>query len=294
MKNLKVNSREYKIMLDRKKFMGDRAELIVQCEKFWSIFEKAIVKTTTKTTGTINDVTKQRWITFFDTKDHLLNNNRYIFRKRIDLLEESTETTFKFRHPDRFIAQDRDMSAKKKDKGESKFEEDIKALFKKPSFMSLYSFSTKQSVSNSKSFETLKDIDKLYPDLSKKLSGYDSQIPIEIVNNFHSLELVIEGGSFYIGKDYDEEIECALVVWYKGKDTIAKNQKLIKKVTKPAVVEFSFKYKDDKSEYSGQLAQDAYDILETLQYDRSLKKWVNSKSLTKTASVYQSKKEKAK
>ena len=142
--------------------------------------------------------------------------------------------------------------------------------------------------------DLLKNIDKLYPDLSKNLPGYDSKIPIAVVNNYHSVELVIEGGSFYIGKDNDTEIECALVVWYEGKDTLAKNKKLIKKVTKPALVEFSFKYKDNKSEYSGKLAQDAYDVLVTLQYDKSLKKWVNPKSSTKTAFVYLSEEEKSK
>ena len=53
---------------------------------------------------------------------------------------------------------------------------------------------------------------------------------------------------------------------------------------KPLVAEFSFKYADDKENYSGKMARRAYDSFMGIQ-DR-LGAWVDNKSMTKTAYVY--------
>ena len=286
MKNNIVESREYKVMLNQERFLGTGSDLISKSKDFWEVFSKAIAHVTKKTKGNLDKVTERRWITFYDTNKDFLRSNDYVFRSRTDLVEKTREVTLKFRHPDRFISQDRDMSAKKKDQGKSKFEEDMKALFKKPWISSLYSFSTKQPVDNKKSFETLKDIRKLYPDISDRISYYDDDVSVNVVNDFNAVELVIEGGGFKIGKNDDEKIECALVLWYEGTDNIKDNIKILEKADRPLVAEFSFKYKNGKGEYDGKLAKDAFEIFDTLQNGKSLSDWMNPESLTKTSYVY--------
>ena len=265
----KVISREYKVMLNQDCFVSSQLNLIELSGEFWQDFKDAIKDIVIDTDGSLNHIKKRRNVRFYDSTDHHLRGNNYVFRERVALDTGKREVTLKYRHPDRYISQDRDMTAAVIENGKTKFEEDIKLPFKK-----LYSFSTKQPISDDKNINKLKDIGKLYPGLKKGLKSYQKDVPIDLVGGFTARELVITGADFQIRKNPKVEAECALIAWYDdscGEDT-------------PILVEFSFKYENEREEYDGEAAQRAYDVFARL--NNTLGKWVDSEELTKTSYVY--------
>ena len=268
--NTLVSSREYKVMLQKQQFNGSRAQLLKQAGEFWSDFKKSIRDVVLDTDGSLDKVEKERTIKFYDTSDCRLRKNSYVFRERVNLKTKEREVTLKYRHPDRYISQDRDMAAAKKKKGKTKFEEDIKLPFVK-----LYSFSTKQPISDGKNLNQLNDPGKLYPDLKQQLKSYQGDEPIKVVGNFTAREIVITGADFQIQKGPKLEADCALIAWYDDANG---------EQDKPVVVEFSFKYENEREEYDGTAAQRAYDVFGTLK--NKLGKWVDPDGMTKTAYVY--------
>ncbi|MBP0016172.1 MAG: hypothetical protein J7647_01290 [Cyanobacteria bacterium SBLK] len=264
----KVISREYKIMLKAEKFRGDTQKLFSVSSLFWQEFKTCISQLVPEVEGELNRIEKNRTIKFFDTSEKLLRTNNYVFRERIDLDEKTREVTLKFRHPDRYISQDRNMDARKKSNGKTKFEEDIK-----PEFLKLYSFSTKQEIADKTPLDTLGDVDELYPDIDNKIDEFKKDTELHLVGDFIAREIVIEGGGFTVRKSPVVKSECALVVWYdfKGDPHV------------PVLVEFSFKYEDEKEEYTVKMAQRAYDVFQALQ---TMEEWIDPDSMTKTAYVY--------
>lgn len=265
-----VMSREYKIMLRAGLFAGDTDTLVHQAGEFWQDFAQAINPHVFDTDGSLNAITKQRYIRFYDTKDQHLYNNHYIFRERIDTVSGDREVTLKFRLADRYVAQDRCMDAAKPERGKSKFEEDIKLPFQ-----SLYSFSTTQKISSGKRLNLMDDPGRLYPHLPEQLDTYRDTEPLLVVGNFTAQEFVLTGADFQIGKDPKVEATCALVVWYDVEGA----------AQKPNVVEFSFKYGDKDETYPREVAQRAYQVFQVLQ-DKPLAGWVDLDSQTKTGFIY--------
>ena len=146
----KVVAREYKVMLRAEQFAGDESKLLDAANEFWEAFTQAINPLDLKTDGSLKEITDRRIIDFYDTDTpHLLYGNDYIFRVRRDTSTDEREITLKFRHLDRYIAQDRDMDAREASQ-EKKFEEDIKSPF-----TVLYSFSTTQALAATKHLNTL-------------------------------------------------------------------------------------------------------------------------------------------
>lgn len=275
----KIISREYKVMLNKEHFVGSQTELLKQAKNFWLVFKESIKDIVFDTDGSLDEVKKQRTIRFYDSADHYLRASSYVFRERVDINLNSgkkgkREVTLKFRHPDRYVSQDRDMSAADAESGKTKFEEDIKLPFR-----SLYSFSTKQPISDSKSLNKFNDINELYPDLENRLKSYQGNITIDVVNNLTAIEKVIGGADFQIGDTPKVEAECALVVWYKN---VGKEDRIDINNT-PIVVEFSFKYENEKEEYDGEVALRAYNIFRKLEL---LEQWIDSHGPTKTQYVY--------
>ena len=264
-----VISREYKVMLNKECFVGSQADLLEQAGLFWNAFKDSIQDIVIDTDGTLNKVEKQRTVRFYDSADRRLRKNDYVFRERVDLSSGEREVTLKFRHPDRYISQDRDMAAANSKDGKTKFEEDIKLPFLK-----LYSFSTKQPIPEDKNLNKLNDPGRLFPDLQERLKSYQEDEPITKVGDFTARELVIEGAEFKIKKNPEVEAECALIAWY---DEAGEEDK-------PVVVEFSFKYENEQEEYDGESAQIAYDVFGTLK--DTLAEWIDSEGPTKTAYVY--------
>lgn len=263
----KITSREYKIMLRASRFQGTEQRAIQVASQFWQDFSAAVQKRVIDADGDLTTVDKRRTIRFYDTFTNALRQNDYVLRERGNLDKEEREVTLKFRHPDRYIAQDRNMDAADKGAGESKFEEDIK-----PPFIKLYSFSTKQPVKGS-TLRSLKDAIKLFPGLNEELEDCQGSDPLQVVGNFTAYELVLSGASFQIRREPREEAECALVLWY-DQGTQDKT---------PVVAEFSYKYGDAEERYSSKAARRAYGVFETLQ---GMEDWLDTDSQTKTAYVY--------
>ncbi|MCG8362891.1 MAG: hypothetical protein MJA27_06095 [Pseudanabaenales cyanobacterium] len=264
-----VGSREYKVMLQKKRFIGSQIDLLERAGEFWNDFKGSIQDIVLDTDGSLNKVEKKRTVRFYDSADRHLQKSGYVFRERVDLNTRKREVTLKYRHPDRYISQDRDMAAADIKHGKTKFEEDIKLPFIK-----LYSFSTKQPISDGKNLNKLNDPGELYPDLKKRLKSYQENEPIKLVGNFTAREMVIAGANFQIQKSPKVEANCALIAWY---DAAGEEDK-------PVVVEFSFKYENKQEEYDGETSQRAYDVFGRLK--DKLAEWVDSDGPTKTAYVY--------
>lgn len=268
MANPKVISREYKIMLRAERFSGDEAARCRTANRFWAEFRRAVSPVVINTRGELDDIGKARFIVFYDTASHRLNTNGYLFRERSDEPGGDREVTLKFRHPDGYLVQDRDMATGAAGRGDTKLEQDIK-----DPFQVLYSFSTKVMVSANKKLNRMDDPGRLFPGLSKKLDQYDKAEVIRPVGNFTAKEVVLSGPEFQVDERPIMHAKCGLIVWDKT-DSDA---------SKPCAVEFSFRYGDKSGDYSGDCAKRAYDAFLTLQ---KLSDWVDATSSTKTAYVY--------
>lgn len=268
MKRRKIVSREYKVMLQAPKFAGSRKQLVVTARRLWEDFSGAIGPVVVAAGGTLETIEKERLIVFLDSDAQHLRAGGYIFRVRRPLEGEQPEVTLKFRHPDRYVAESRQMKSRRIHT-QAKFEEDIKAPF-----VSLYSFSTSGKIGKKPVPSRLDDVSRLFPDLSKRLGEVDGRHRLSQVNGFTARELVITGATMTIGTKPKVECECALIVWYDQNASAAE----------PVAVELSYRYGDKKARYDGKAAKRAFDIFEMLQ--RELTDWVDPNPRTKTAFVY--------
>ena len=133
-----VIGREYKIMLRASCYAGNEDALRQHARVFWQEYIRAIGAVVFDTDGTLDEIASRRRIRFYDTPDHWLHRHGYICRERQGAGAEGREVMLKYRHPDRYMAQDQDLDAATESHGATKFEEDIK-----PPFQTLYSLSTK-------------------------------------------------------------------------------------------------------------------------------------------------------
>jgi hypothetical protein len=265
----KVISREYKLVLKTENFRGKETDLINNAKVFWATFTKIISPVIKNTAGNLDTINIKREIRFFDTENFTLHDKDYIFRERKSLSNYKKEITLKFRHPDRYVSQDRDMQSRNTGKAETKFEEDIKAPFLK-----LYSFSASRPITGKQEFKKINHIVKLYPGLAHQLNEKKGEEKLFIVNNLAIQEIVITGGELIISNDPLINAECALIIWY-GSEAFEAD---------PIIVEFSFRYGNKKEKYSGEVAQKAYDLFMLIQ--DGMKSWIDSKEATKTGFVY--------
>jgi hypothetical protein len=219
--------------------------------------------------GRLDRVRTRRLIRFHDTPRHHLNRAGYIYRERCDQATGACEATLKFRHPDRYVAQHRDMAATGAHRARTKFEEDVKAPF-----VSLYSFSTTVAVGSARTFRTLGDAARLFPDLRQRLEGFGGGGRLAVVKGFTAHERVIVGAYLRIGKSPAVRAECALIVWHDD----------ARRTTTPVAVELSYRYGDKKECYGGMTARRAFDVFRTIQ--TGLGRWVDPRPVTKTAFVY--------
>jgi hypothetical protein len=278
MSQKKVVSREYKMMLRARLFTGDEPQLLKTASKFSEDLTHLIRHVVLDMDGDLAEVHHRRIIMFYDTQQQILHSNYYIFRERDDIHSGAREVTLKFRHPDRYLAQHRNMKVRnhriKKSKDHAshvnmKFEEDIK-----PPFLSFYSFSTTHQIPGAKTFHTMKDIAALYDDLQESINHDSANEEITIVGS-PVREVVITGTRFQISKKPRRDAECALIIWYPQSDD----------ERQPVVVEFSFRYGDKREKYTKTMTQRAYNVFHILQ--AKLTRWIDPKVGTKTAYMYQ-------
>jgi hypothetical protein len=268
-KRRRIVSREYKVMLRPARFRGDERRLLTAAAALWRDLARSAADTVLDTDGRLDRVHARRLIRFHDTRRHHLNRAGYVYRERRDQVTGACEATLKFRHPDRYVAEHRDMAATGAKSGRTKFEEDVKVPF-----VSLYSFSTTLPVDPATKFRTLGDAARLFPDLRKRLEGFGGGRRLAVVKGFTADERVIVGARLQIGKSPPVWAECALIVWHDHARPTAT----------PVAVELSYRYGDKKERYGGMTARRAFDVFRTIQ--TRLCWWVDPRPVTKTAFVY--------
>ena len=266
MKSQRIISREYKLVLKAKEFVGEESVLLEKSTLFWTSLNSV---PELKCSGSLSEPGLRREIRFYDTDDSVLYHHNYIFRERKGEEDEKKEITLKFRHPDRYVSGDRDMLPKKIGKGSRKFEEDIKRKFQ-----SLYSYSSSQSCKEEQAFERLGDISKYYPGIEKDIHHFDKDEKLHIVNSLQIRELVIKGGEILLCESPGEKAECALIAWYD----------LGNRGNEPLIVEFSFRYGNKKENYDREVSQNAYDLFLNIQ--EKLDPWLDKDANTKTGFLY--------
>jgi hypothetical protein len=269
MERRKVVSREYKIMLRPKLFSGAEQSLLGHAHALWRDVAGKIGPVALGAAGDLSRIKTRRLISFFDTRTHRLNEAHYILRERRADSGSNRELTLKYRHPDRFLAQARDMQAKGRLDSKTKFEEDIKAPF-----VSLHSFSTTVAIGDDATFTKLSDVMRLFPGLANKLDDPDDDEPLRPVNNFTAREVVVDGATMQIGITPKVDAEWALIVWYDKRG----------KADKPVAVELSYRYGDKDEEYGGGVTRRASDVFDAVR--SKLKRWVDPKPITKTAFIF--------
>jgi hypothetical protein len=263
-----VGSREYKLMLQASKFEGNEEKLLASAGALWGDLAAIIVPHVLSVSGGEEIEHKRRQVRFLDTAQKWLRRSDYVVRERLDLEDDEREVTLKFRHPDRYISQDRDMEPADGFEKDMKLEEDIK-----PEFLKLYSFSSSIIVPEDTKLSTLADVATVFPGLPKAVDEFPETEKLKAVGAFTAYERVVKGTHFQIRKDPVTLAECSLTLWYPGKAD-----------DKPIVAEFSFKYEDPEEGYTAKLSKRAYDTFMAMQ--SQLGDWIDAKSMTKTAYVY--------
>jgi hypothetical protein len=263
MKHQDIISREYKLVLKTGGFAGDESSLLRRAGEFWGSLSRSEF---IKCSGGLEKIDVNREIKFYDTADRTLFNHDYIFRERIEADDNKREITLKFRHADRYVAEDRDMLSKKIGKGEMKFEEDIKARFQV-----LYSYSSSQSCKENQEFKLLKDISKFYPGIENDIPRFADGEKIHVINATRIREKVIKGGEILLRDSPEVKAECALITWYDDDPT-------------PLIVEFSFRYGNKKGKYGREISQNTYELFLNIQKEMS--SWCDEENSTKTGFVF--------
>jgi hypothetical protein len=161
------------------------------------------------------------------------------------------------------------MQARHRDRGRTKFEEDIKVPF-----VTLYSYSTTQPIDDEDELQCLNDIARLFPDIADRLEDFRGKEAIGIVNDFTARELVLANARLVLCEAPSVEADCAQIAWYPDRAG----------ARGPVAVEFSFRYGDRDEDYDGAVARAAHRVFTGLQ--TGLKDWVDLKGKTKTRFVY--------
>jgi len=273
MKHQRVTSREYKLMLRCERFRGNQDDVIAAGNLFWKALSRHFDDVGLSWLGVFKEV-KMRSIVLLDTPAKGLNNAHYILRDRVELTRrlqpkrDTRELTLKFRHPDRYVAQDRNIKAARRLAAKTKFEEDIKAPF-----TSLYSFSTTIKWGTASRLSTLRAVASAFPRLGK-IGDLRSDAILEEVGKCRVHEMVATGARLRMARTPKLDAECALIVWYR---TDADDQT-------PLAAEFSYRYRDEQEAYRGTGVLHAFGIFRALQSDFS--EWLDPESRTKTAVMY--------
>ena len=293
----RLDSREYKLMLEPAEFAGDQAAKIV--DRFWDEALKPIIarRLDARDNGEPRSrkrfkLDKERVILFRDTEACLLDRNSYALRERVVLKngeeDKSTrEVTLKFRTPDIFLAAATELKGSS-DEASTKLEEDISpvivrarnpannemiTLAQPRSMRSQFSISTKQRVGRDARFDVLGDAMNAYPTLQdnlRKAGNSGLAMNSRLIRGIPIHELVFEGAEVDLGSGTDGEF--ALTLWYR-RDAASSS--------KPLIAEISFKYDTDEGSVNAAVARRAQRLFEAMQDD--LRGWSNPALGTKTS-----------
>ncbi|MGK0290760.1 MAG: hypothetical protein ACI86H_002222 [bacterium] len=216
-------------------------------KRFWKDLKKQIKKVgKRKTVGKLK-FKRNRTIRFYDVPQKCtLKNRNYILRERV--YKGKRELSFKTR------------VSKKPAKNRKKWEKDITLNSKK------YSYTQKKKISKSKKIQKFNDIAGLYSEIRK--GKFDLQTKLKVVNDLVIREKTYAGAKIKLKK---KKAKLTLTLWYSK----TKNQ--------PVIAEISFKYKSKKGKFLKKTDKQAKRVLRSIH---KMKKWIATKSQTKTAFVY--------
>jgi hypothetical protein len=294
---LKLESREYKLMLKPAGFIGSEPDKAVRT--FWDQQLKPIIaeRLDRRKNGKTRDKESferkgQRTIVYKETEACLLNNTGYIVRERQDLLKDGRpdpkerEVTLKFRTPDRALAAALRIEPNA-GKAETKFEEDIAPQidhaadgtkiprFKSPPGMrSMFSVSSTQTLRANEAITSLRDLAARYRGFESSLRKAGlAAMPLDspLVSGQVFRDRVYRIGLVDLG---DTDAKVDLTLWYKAGTSAPGALEL---------AELSFKFDTEDGKVSGGVAQRALSLFGALQ--ELPEKWTSPEQQTKTSTA---------
>lgn len=216
--NLKVTSREYKLILNEDRFQEiDRGEIA-----FWHLVEFLINKSGGEIIERQEEI-KTRMTWYIDTPDFTLKRKGWIVRLRNQ--KKKYKLTLKVRNSDRYVSASKNLKAVRPngDDTERKFEEDIL-----PPFTSKFSHSASMKLEDEPKLTRLRHLIEFFPGLGDL--RLDNKTLLQIVNGFKAHETTRWSGQARVGNGHT--IKACLSYWHPSKD----RQGI------PLIVEFSYDY----------------------------------------------------
>jgi hypothetical protein len=269
---MKVESREYKFLIDHERFADAKSAL----ESLWEEIEEAVEPLPGVRAKGKFDENETRNVAFLDTPDQTFRQNGLILRRRWE--GGDVEYTLKCRSEDRYFAAGTEVRPVPEFEAKPpKFEEDIA-----PPFRCRFSLSSTISLSEDRGATfrdpppTLRGAAKLFPLLGTlRANGRpcDWETAVAVVNGVQVRESVWEGSKIlFAPEDAAEPAKAtvAVILWSRGERE------------RPAVAELSFRVKGPGESFSrdqAAAARDLYRVLLRLDC-------VRSDAMTKTEYVY--------
>jgi hypothetical protein len=214
---LPVTSREYKILLNSKKFRNLKTGI----EGFSTGFKNIIDKLEGNFIEYEETIKRTTW--YLDTRKSELQKHSYILRIRKEQdSNKKFKITLKFRDPDRYLSSSKDISASKKYK--QKFEEDIL-----PPFTSKYSHSVSINKKRLPPLSNINDAIQIFPCLEEL--DLDENIGLISPKKFIAFETTYWIGAFDF-ENNNGSIKACLNFWHNS----AKRNGI------PLIAELSFDY----------------------------------------------------
>ncbi|MFI4875105.1 MAG: hypothetical protein ACIALR_07200 [Blastopirellula sp. JB062] len=278
MKKTPLTSREYKVMLDAKKFEN----VDEGAAQFWSdLCYFAYGNSREAAAATPLQLVDEREIAFLDTPDlELLVQHGHVLRRRQKIGDDKTQYTLKVRSVDRYVAAGAEVAAVEKLSQKQKLEEDLVLLSRGPGRALLqhsrFSHSCTAEVKMGRATpDDVAAAARWFPGL-KQLAWSEKkrkEIPLVVVNDFQAHERIYRGAEMVFGEKKEEQVEAevALLIWTDGQ------------AGPVTAAEFSFRYQDRRERYPAAAAKMAKDFFEALG---QLSAWVRPDVATKTAIAY--------
>jgi hypothetical protein len=296
---IKVDSREYKLMLDPARFSGGQPTQDV--DRFWDQHLAPLVAKRLDPREDGGPRHKARFkleheqgrqVVFRDAESCVLDTNGFALRERTKMKKgkpdpDERKLTLKFRTPELFLAagtqwRGLDKSAK------AKFEEDIAPLIERtrtesgkvatvfarpPSIRSLFSISVTQDLEPQETLQTLADVTRLNPGLEGILKGAGvktTALDATLVKGDEFHERVYSGALVDLGHDTDAKLE--LTVWQRAGEQPS---------TAPEAAELSFKYDTSHGQVDRAVARRALALFLAMQDGLAI--WTSPEHQTKTS-----------
>ncbi len=279
--DLRVDSREYKLMLEASRFRGSNPLSVIN--EMWNGPIRQLIQDLDgiKPSGNAFELEKDRAVRFWDTGGSngcALRKHGYAFRERVKVkngkeVSKKREGTLKFRHQEAERVTVKNMRGTHAD-AKQKLEMDI-GIGEGPdsSVKLIYSKSTKQPIGKKKKINTMADPLGLYPGLEAGLTEeratVDRNQKLQKVSNIDIRERVYEKPTVKFGA---VEAEVSVTLWYDKKAGELKE---------PLVAEFSFKIDGPTFDAN------TLNLAESLFLAMQKMAWTDPAASTKTSFVYQ-------